>query len=75
MMNGRAVQSNFEQQIVTSAGTAFAFAIKVLLALATATVYRQYLWYSMRAESVEIRPTDSMFGILGNLWGFINVRF
>jgi hypothetical protein len=43
MMNGQAVQSNFEQQIVTSAGTAFAFAIKVLLALATATVYRQYL--------------------------------
>jgi hypothetical protein len=75
MMNGRAVQSNLEQQIVTSAGTAFAFVIKVLLAVTTATAYNQYLWYTMRAESVEIRLMDSMFGILGNPWGFLNVRF
>ena len=66
MMNGQADQSNFKQQIVTSADTASAFMIKVLLAVATATAYRQHLWYSMRAESVEIRSMDSMFGILGN---------
>lgn len=75
MMNGRAVQSNFEQQVVTSAGTAFAFVIKVLLAVATATAYNQYLWYTMRTDSVEIRSMDSMFGIPGNPWGFLNVRF
>jgi heme/copper-type cytochrome/quinol oxidase subunit 2 len=75
MTNGRAVQSNLEQQIVTSVGTAFAFMIKVLLAVTTATAYNQYLWYTTRAESAEIRLMDLVFGILGNPWGLLNIRF
>lgn len=75
MLNGRAVQTSFQQQIVTSAGTAFAFVIKVSLAIGTATAYTQYLWLTMRTETVEIRKMDWMFGILGNPLAFVNVRF
>ncbi|EXJ76753.1 uncharacterized protein A1O5_01261 [Cladophialophora psammophila CBS 110553] len=74
-LNGRSVTYDFEQQLVTSAGTALAFFVKVLLAVSSALAFTQCLWFSLRSRSVKIRTMDSIFGVLGNPLEFLDLRF
>lgn len=74
-INQQVVQSELEQQLVTSAGSALAFLVKVSLAVTSATAFTQCLWFSMRSHSVNFRLMDSMLGVLGNPWEFLNLRF
>jgi hypothetical protein len=75
IVNQRGIQFELEQQLVTSTGTALAFLAKVSLAATSGTAFTQCLWFSMRSRSVEVRLMDSMFGVLGNPWELVNLRF
>jgi hypothetical protein len=75
IVNQRGIQFELEQQLVTSTGTALAFLAKVSLAATSGTAFTQCLWFSMRSRSVEVRLMDSMFGVLGNPWELLNLRF
>jgi hypothetical protein len=74
-LDGRAITDDFEQQVVTSAGSALAFLVKVLLAISSSLAFIQCLWFSLRSRSVKIRTMDALFGILGNPLEFLDLRF
>ncbi len=74
-MNGRIVESELQQQVVTTTGTALAFLVKVLLAVSSGTAFTQCLWFSMRSQAANIQQLDSMFGVLSNPLEFLNLRF
>ena len=72
--NNKAVRSSSQQQWVVRGGTAFAFVVKTAFAVATGTAYSQVLWLSLRGASNRIGRIDSMFGILGNAWEFLDLK-
>ena len=74
-LDGRAITDDFEQQVVTSAGSALAFIVKVLLAISSSLAFIQCLWFSLRSRSVKIRTMDALFGIMGNPLEFLDLRF
>ncbi|OAP59533.1 hypothetical protein AYL99_06831 [Fonsecaea erecta] len=74
-VDGRAITFDFEQQVVTSAGSALAFVVKVLLATSSSIAFTQCMWSSMRSQCVEVRSMDSLFSVLGNPFVLLDLRF
>ncbi|KAH0841142.1 hypothetical protein AYO21_11437 [Fonsecaea monophora] len=74
-VDGRAITFDVEQQVVTSAGLVLAFLVKVLLAISSSIAFTQCLWCTLRLHSVDVRSMDSLFGVLGNPFELLNLRF
>ncbi|KAA6415042.1 MAG: hypothetical protein FRX48_01793 [Lasallia pustulata] len=66
----RPVESSFQQTVIVTVGTAFAFMVKMFLAISTATAFSQQIWLSLRCRGESIHDIDNLFNILGNVLHF-----
>jgi hypothetical protein len=71
--NHRPVATSFEQKALVDVGTAFAFMVKMFLAIATATAFSQQIWLSLKRKAESISDIDTLFDILQNAFCFGNV--
>ena len=72
--NGRVADNEREQRLVINAGTAFAFLVKMFLAIATGTTYVQHFWLRMKSRPHSINHIDAMYSVLQNPLAFWDVR-
>jgi hypothetical protein len=65
-----------KQELNTAVGTAFAFLVKAMFALAVSTAYVQAFWHSAKAskKGQALSTLDTTFSILGNVLGFAKVH-
>lgn len=65
-----------KQELNTAIGTAFAFLVKAMLALAVSTAYVQAFWHSAKAskKGQPLSTLDTTFSILGNVVGFAKIH-
>jgi hypothetical protein len=65
-----------KQEINTAIGTAFAFLVKAMLALAVSTAYVQAFWHSAKAsrKGQRLSTLDTTSSILGNALGFLKIH-
>src|ERR1700761_4792656 len=61
------VGSGFQQKVIVSAGTAFAFVVKMFFTIAAGTVFAQQLWLSLRNRPESLNDMDSVFDVLNNV--------
>lgn len=59
-----------EQKYLSNGGTAFAFLVKMFLAIATGTAYIQLFWLSLRTTSRSLGKVDRLYSVLGNITVF-----
>jgi hypothetical protein len=73
--NKMAVQTaSWSQTWITNFGTAFAFLVKMFLAIVTSTAFVQQFWITVKAKPVAIGQLDSMFTVLNSALQFVNLR-
>ena len=65
--NDRPVRDSTEQRYISNGGTAFAFLVKMFLAIATGTAYVQLFWLSLKTASRRLERVDRLYSILGNV--------
>ena len=70
--NGREANQHLPQQWVTRGGTAFAFVVKMFLAICTGTAYVQQCWLSMQSHPNTVKRVDAIFSILSNALQFVD---
>ena len=71
---GQAVKSESQQRWITRGGTAFAFLVKMSLAIATSTEYIQQVWKRLGERAVRVEGVDAMFVGLRDLSAFVNLK-
>ncbi|EON69666.1 hypothetical protein W97_08918 [Coniosporium apollinis CBS 100218] len=72
--DGMRVDGAMSQQWTNRYGTAFAFLVKMFLAIATGAAYVQQQWSTLQSRPIRIDRVDSMFGILGDATLFLSTR-
>ena len=70
--DGALVQGSMGQKWVNRIGTAFAFLVKMFLAIAAGSAYVQRQWLSLGSRGYRIGQVDSLFGILGDATLFVD---
>jgi hypothetical protein len=70
--NGKEANQQLPQQWVTRGGTAFAFVIKMFLAISTGMAYVQQSWLSLQTRPQSVRRVDAIFAVLGNALEFVD---
>lgn len=65
--NDMPVRDSTEQRYISNGGTAFAFLVKMFLAIATGTAYVQLFWLSLKTASRRLERVDRLYSILGNV--------
>lgn len=70
--HGKEADHQLQQQWVTRAGTAFAFVVKMSLAISTGIAYVQQCWVSLRSRPESVKRVDAMFSILTNILQFLD---
>jgi hypothetical protein len=68
--DNRSVRNTTEQKYLSNGGTAFAFLVKMFLAIATGTAYVQLFWRSLRNEGYRLERVDRPYSVLGNVTVF-----
>jgi hypothetical protein len=71
---GQAVKSESQQRWITRGGTAFAFLVKMSLAIATSTAYIQQAWKKLGERAMRVERVDAMFIGLRDLSAFVDLR-
>ncbi|CAI6296044.1 unnamed protein product [Periconia digitata] len=64
----------FEQQVNIAIGTAFAFIVRMFLAISVATVFWQLFWHNVRAKETTLSRIDTLSSVLKNVLEFRHVR-
>lgn len=64
-----------DQQWISNAENTLAYAVKVLLVLATGTAYFQRVWHHARGKPTKLSEFDSLFGVQDSLLEFRHVAF
>lgn len=73
-LDGRQLDQIFVSQAwITRSGNAFAFAFKTVLVAGLAIAYCQVLWYCVRRQAFRIGSLDSMFSVLTDPLGLLNI--
>jgi hypothetical protein len=73
--NRKAVETaSWSQTWIQNFGTAFAFLVKMFLAIVTSTAFVQQFWITVKAKPVAIGQLDSMFTVLNSALQFLNLR-
>jgi hypothetical protein len=72
--DGSVVRDQSQQAWDTRIGLGLAFLVKLFLATAVSIACVQNFWWILRSRPVPLAGVDSMFDLLGNAWGFTNVR-
>lgn len=72
--NGKIANDERDQRFVISAGTSFAFLLKMFLAIATGTAYVQNFWRSVKRLPNSINHIDTLYSVLSNPLSFWNLR-
>jgi hypothetical protein len=62
------------QTWIRNFGTAFAFLVKMFLAIITSTAFVQQLWITLKAKPVAIGQVDSMFTVLQSALQFLSIK-
>ena len=65
--DGKDITTTISQAWITRIGTAFAFLVKVFLAVATGIAYIQQLWSSLRSQPMKVKRLNSAFSVLGDV--------
>jgi hypothetical protein len=65
--------ASVSQTWIRNFGTAFAFLVKMFLAIITSTAFVQQFWVTLKAKPVAIGQVDSMFSVLGSALEFLKV--
>jgi hypothetical protein len=75
MFDGLQVDSVLLSQTwIIRIGTVFAFAIKTLLVVAVSIAFVQQQWLALSRHQFKIRQIDTMTGVLGNAFSFLESR-
>src|SRR5271156_4867371 len=73
--NGQSIDSAaWSQQWISRGGTAFAFLVKMFLAVATGIAYVQHFWVMVQSRPIRVSQVDAMFDVLGNPLQLLDVR-
>lgn len=64
----------FYQEVNTTAGTAFAFLVRMCLAAAVSTVYAQLLWQSLLRQRLSVATIDSLSSLLYSAFELLNFK-
>ncbi|SLM36096.1 hypothetical protein LPUS_05530 [Lasallia pustulata] len=72
--NGQTVGKKWQQQWILRGGSAFGFAVKTFLAVASGTAYTQQFWLSMQERAAPIGNVDSMFTVLSSATQFLDIK-
>jgi hypothetical protein len=73
--NGMVVErAPISQSWIRNFGTAFAFLVKMFLAIITSTAFVQQLWITLKAKPVAIGQVDSMFTVLQSALQFLSIK-
>jgi len=73
-LNGKQVNKTLSQTWVTNIGTAFAFLIKMFLAIAAGIAFTQHQWRNMRAQTFEVGEIDTVTTMLEDIFALLDVR-
>jgi hypothetical protein len=65
---------SWSQTWIKNFGTAFAFLVKMFLAIVTSTAFVQQFWITVKAKPVAIGQLDSMFTVLQSALQFLSLR-
>jgi hypothetical protein len=66
--------ASWSQTWIKNFGTAFAFLVKMFLAIVTSTAFVQQFWITLKAKPIAIGQVDSMFTVLQSALQFLSVR-
>jgi len=72
--NGRLVHDVKEQRYLSNAGTAFAFLVKMFLAIATGSAYVQHFWVTVRSKPFRLGRIDRMNSVLKDLTVLLDLK-
>ena len=67
------VGSGLQQKVIINVGTAFAILVKMFFTIATATVFSQQIFQSLKRRAETINDIDSLFDVFGNLLHFVKL--
>ncbi|KAJ9300723.1 hypothetical protein DTO271G3_1887 [Paecilomyces variotii] len=60
-----------DQQINISAGTVWAYLVKLLLGLAATTAYQQLLWKAIKSRTTKVAVIDDIFSVAENVFSLL----
>jgi hypothetical protein len=66
--------ASWSQTWIKNFGTAFAFLVKMFLAVVASTAFVQQFWITLKAKPIAIGHVDSMFTVLQSALQFLTVR-
>ena len=73
--NGKVVETaSWSQTWIKNFGTAFAFLVKMFLAIVTSTAFVQQFWITVRSKPVALGHVDSMFTVLQSALEFLSLQ-
>lgn len=73
--NGEVVEAAaLSQSWIKNFGTAFAFAVKMFLAIVTSTAFVQQFWITVKAKPVTVGEIDGMFTVLQSALRFLSIK-
>jgi hypothetical protein len=73
--NGKVVETApWSQTWIKNLGTAFAFLVKMFLAIITSTAFIQQFWITVKSKPVAISQVDSMFTVLQSALQFLSLK-
>lgn len=66
--------ASWSQTWIKNFGTAFAFLVKMFLAIVTSTAFVQQFWTTVKAKPVALGQVDSMFTVLQSALQFLSLQ-
>jgi hypothetical protein len=73
--NGKVVEAaSWSQTWIKNFGTAFAFLVKMFLAIITSTAFIQQFWVTVKSKPVAVGQVDSMFTVLQSALQFLSLK-
>jgi hypothetical protein len=66
--------ASWSQTWIKNFGTAFAFSVKMFLAIVTGTAFVQQFWITVKAKPVALGQVDSMFTVLQSALQFLSLQ-
>jgi hypothetical protein len=71
--DNRPVRDGTEQKCLSNGGTAFAFLVKMFLAIATSSAYVQQFWLSLKEKPYRLDRVDRLYSVLKDVTVFCDL--
>jgi hypothetical protein len=71
--DNRPVRDGTEQKYLSNGGTAFAFLVKMFLAIATSSAYVQQFWLSLKEKPYRLDRVDRLYSVLKDVTVFCDL--